>query len=216
MPKLLCTVKRATFSVIASLATISFLQAQVAQSSRGQEPAIAAKPLTDDERVSDFLSRKRQRQAERAAVLQRRGIGGEEVETRQLYRSLNVVRPRPSANISDSNLSALNDALGSDAVQLIQSLGIKLQRIRRLAVAGFDPLVAATAYVRGTATISQQALLADVVAVAKVTAVRNELLGDGFRSTVMFDVIETVSGRAKGGAIGASRNVWAGRKRTSH
>ena len=44
--------------------------------------------------------------------------------------------------------------------------------------------------------MTEYALLSDVVAVARVVEVRNERLGDGFRSTVLLEITDSILGRA--------------------
>lgn len=168
------------------------------------DPAIASarQSRTDDQAVASFLNRKKERQAERNAVLQRRGLSNDQSELRRLYRALGISRPKPRAQITAANEEALGASLETDSVQLLQSLGFKPGRVRRLADAGFNPLQAASNYVRGTATVIDYALLSDIVAVARVTEIRDERLGDGFRSTVMLDVTDSIIGRAPSRPIG--------------
>ena len=151
---------------------------------------------TDDQAVAGFLNRKRERQARREAALSRRGNAADQQELRRLYRALNIPRPNPRAQISAANQSALAESFETDSIQLLQSLNFKPARIRRLSDAGLNPLQAAAAYTRGTATVTEYALLSDVVAVARVVEVRNERLGDGFRSTVLLEITDSILGRA--------------------
>ena len=151
---------------------------------------------TDDQAVAGFLNRKRERQARREAALSRRGNAADQQELRRLYRALNIPRPNPRAQISAANQSALAESFETDSIQLLQSLNFKPARIRRLSDAGLNPLQAAAAYTRGTATVTEYALLSAVVAVARVVEVRNERLGDGFRSTVLLEITDSILGRA--------------------
>ncbi|MBR0406019.1 MAG: hypothetical protein IJI68_12605 [Eggerthellaceae bacterium] len=151
---------------------------------------------TDDQAVAGFLNRQRERQARREAALSRRGNAADQQELRRLYRALNIPRPNPRAQISAANQSALAESFETDSIQLLQSLNFKPARIRRLSDAGLNPLQAAAAYTRGTATVTEYALLSDVVAVARVVEVRNERLGDGFRSTVLLEITDSILGRA--------------------
>ena len=151
---------------------------------------------TDDQAVAGFLNRKRERQARREAALSRRGNAADQQELRRLYRALNIPRPNPRAQISAANQSALAESFETDSIQLLQSLNFKPARIRRLSDAGLNPLQAAAAYTRGTATVTEYALLSDVVAVARGVEVRNERLGDGFRSTVLLEITDSILGRA--------------------
>jgi hypothetical protein len=162
------------------------------------DPAVvnARQNRTDDQAVAGFLDRKRERQARRETALGRRGAGGDQQELRRLYRALNIPRPNPRAQISAANQSALAESFETDSIQLLQSLDFKPARVRRLADAGLNPLQAAAAYTRGTASVTDYALLSDVVAVARVVEVRNERLDDGFRSTVLLEITDSILGRA--------------------
>lgn len=162
------------------------------------DPALvsARNNRTDDQAVAAYLNRKQERQAKRDTVLNRRGAASDQTELRRLYRALNVTRPNPRAQISAASQSALGTSLETDAVQLLQSLNFKPARIRRLTDAGFNPLQAAVAYTRGSATVSDYALLSDIVAIARVAEVRDERLGDGFRSTVLLEITDSIVGRA--------------------
>lgn len=162
------------------------------------DPALAEARArrTNDEAVSNFLNRKKQRQQRRERALGERGNATDAQELRRLYRALNIPKPSPKAQISSANETALGESFETDAVQLLQSLNFRPARIKKLADAGFNPLQAAAGYIRGTSTIVDQGLLSDIVAVVRVTAVRNEQLGDGFRSTVLLEIVDPIAGRS--------------------
>lgn len=196
-------VLRATTFVVLAGSAIAISALAQESSPTPADSALSAERAgrTDEQNLSAFLTRKQVQQEKRSAGLARRGTNRDEAELRQIYRALGTAKPRPNTALSPASLSALETAMETDAVQLIQSLDITPQRVKQLASAGFDPLVASAAYIRGSATLVQQALLADVVALVTVGTVRNEDLGDGFRSTVVFDVVDPITGRIKGSQV---------------
>lgn len=151
---------------------------------------------TNDQAVSGFLSRKKQRQQRRERALGERGNPTDAQELRRLYRALNIPKPNPKAQVSAANETALSESFETDAVLLLQSLNFRPARVKRLSDAGFNPLQAAAGYIRGTASIVDQGLLSDIVAVVRVTGVRDEQLGDGFRSTVLLEIVDPIAGRS--------------------
>jgi hypothetical protein len=142
-----------------------------------------------------------ERQQRRSAVLQQRGRAADEQQLRDIFGRARIPRPAPGGGVSAATVSALATSVETDTVQLLQSLGVDPGRVRRLAAAGFDPLQSAADLIRGTASITDQALLADLVAIVRVKEVRNERLGDGYRSSVVLDIVEEIAGRAGGREI---------------
>lgn len=166
------------------------------QAGQPDESPPAAAPRSQDEAASQFLSRKRSEQGKREEVIGRRGRGAEAGQLRALYRAAGIRGPAARAGLSVENAAALNQSLETDALQLLQSLGFKPGQVRQLASAGTNPVVAAANLVRGTSTLQDQAVLADLVAVVRVVSAGDADLGDGYGSSVRLQVVEALSGTA--------------------
>ena len=186
---------------LASILGFALPAVLAAQDSVPVSSAEASTERSDDASAKNFLSRKAVQQSRRQIALGNRGADNDAAEVRALFRLGNVERPAPKASISPANIAELGDAFETDTVQLMQSVGLNPGRIRALKAAGYDPVTAAAAYVRGNATLQQQALLSSAVVVARVTEVRQEDLGDGFRSTVLLEVIDPILGNVKNGKL---------------
>lgn len=195
------TYRKLSSVALASILGFAVPAVIVAQESAVVHPANASTERSDDASVKDFLARKAVQQSRRQIALGKRGADNDAAEVRALFRAGNVERPAPKTSISLANKAGLGDAFETDTVQLLQSVGLNPGRIKALTAAGYDPVTAASAYVRGNATLQQQALLSSAVVVARVSEVRQEDLGDGFRSTVLLEVIDPILGNMKNGKL---------------
>lgn len=187
--------------IIAAISCLTSPKLGSAAQEAAAQQALPAAERSDDAALSEFLAIKTAKQAKRKSALDQRGQGGDEAEIRQLFKNGRIDRPNPSSNVAPANSAALAEAFETDTVQLLQSIGLKPGRVRSLTKAGYDPVEAAAAYVRGSATLQQQALLSSAVVVARVSEVRQEDLGDGYHSTVVLDVTEAILGRYRSGKI---------------
>ena len=85
-----------------------------------------------------------------------------------------------------------------EAARFLIALGFTARDIRALKAHGLDP-VRAWVEQNGMATPENRAVITREVMVGEVVEIRNELLGDGFRSTVRFRVAEPLKGQAAAG-----------------
>ncbi len=148
---------------------------------------------TDDEQaVQQFLDRKATAQARRDARLAKQGTGADDRELRRLIRAKGIAPPKPGLKIKTSQEEALQTSLVTDAAQFLALIDLRPGKIRTLEQGGFNPLEAATNYIRGSGSLLDQAILSDRTIVASVRSVKAEDLGDGFGSTVVLDVSDTL------------------------
>lgn len=151
--------------------------------------------------MSGFLQRKKAEQGRRASTLQQRSRAADLAQLRSLYRAAGITAPGANARLSAANQTALAETMEMDVLQLLQALDLNPGKVRQLSGAGLDPVTAAAAFVRGTATLEQQALLADLTAVVRVVAVEPGGAGDGYGSSVRLEVVEVLAGAAPAGGI---------------
>lgn len=85
-----------------------------------------------------------------------------------------------------------------DITRFMVALGFTARDIRALKAHGIDP-VRAWVQQNGMSTPENRAMLVPAVVVGELLDVTNELLGDGFRSTARFRVVEALSGGAAAG-----------------
>lgn len=158
-------------------------------------------PRSDDQAVTSFLQRKKSEQGKRTATLQRRSRAADLAQLRSLYRAAGITPPGANARLSAANQAALAETMEMDILQLLQALDLNPGKVRQLSGGGLDPVTAASAFVRGTSTLEQQALLAELTAVVRVVGVEPGESGDGYGSSVRLEVVEVLAGMAPAGGI---------------
>ncbi len=144
--------------------------------------------------VDYFLDQKSKFQQRRGARISARGETEVSRDVEKLLRALDIKKPKPFDTANQTQIDSLQNSLIMDATQLLVLVDMKPGRIKQLQSAGSDPLISAISLVRGTATLRDQAILADYTVLAKISAVKFESLGDGFGSTVTFDVVKSYVG----------------------
>jgi hypothetical protein len=150
---------------------------------------------TDDEQVvQQFLDRKAAAQARRDARLAKQAAGADDRELRRLIRATGIALPKTGLKINVSQEEALQTSLVTDAAQLLALIDLRPGKIRKLEQGGFKPLEAAINYIRGSGSLLDQAILSDRTVVASVRSVKAEDRGDGFGSTVVLEVSDTLVG----------------------
>lgn len=157
-----------------------------------QEPAPGR---TQEESTRAFLAHKRQQQtSRRERIADQANLGS----LNAMVRAVAVTPPAP-AFVDKGSLAALNDSFLIDIAQNLAVLGFKAGDLRRSPDVSAAYVQAAAARIRGGATLDQEKLLADTVAIGTVARTVAEELGDGFRSTVEIVVDRPVKGAAKAG-----------------
>lgn len=159
-----------------------------------QEVVRSVQPDDLQPSIQRFLAQKSSVQSLREARINERGKAADAREVNQMLNALGLSAPRPSDSVSDAQADALQNSLLAEAVQLLVFSDMSPGRIRQLQVVGINPLDVAIRYLQGHGTLTDQALLADRTVIGEIVSVKMENLGDGFGSTVVFRVTDSLVG----------------------
>lgn len=158
-----------------------------------QSSSETAQPKTDAQIISEFLADKKNQRATTDTGHQKRGVGAEAAELRQMVKALSFDKPAPGVNIPQEDASALSESLSLDAADYLTSLGWKPNEVRAMQKNGFDALAAAVRLIRGSSTQADRLMLSPFIVIGKVTSVQVEDLSDGFGSTVSLSNVRAVA-----------------------
>lgn len=147
-----------------------------------------------DAAVSEFLSVKRRGQRNIDQSLAKENATTDVAQLRQILRNAGVQRPRPFLNMSAAAAGELQESLLIDAAQLLGNLELRPARSRQLQKGGVDPFTASVDFIRGAADYDDLAILSDTVVIGRVLQVDEATLGDGYGSTIQFEVEEAIAG----------------------
>lgn len=156
----------------------------------------ASSPRSQAASTQAFLSHRYSEQAER------KGNIADQANLRDLngiVRAASVILPSPSFADDRTQLAALRDSFLVDVAQNLALRGFKAGDLRRDPVAAQKLIGAVAGKIRGTATVKDELVLADVVAIGTVQATVPELRGDGLHSTVKIAVEQAFRGPVKSG-----------------
>lgn len=149
-------------------------------------------PPSQKERTEAFLSGRAQQQRDRTQKLGTAASGLQQLNG--LVRAVNLRLPAPTFVDDPDQKRRLADAFLVDVSQELAMLGFTPGDVRAVGGNGQTLVEAASARVRGSATLRQHAVLADTVAVARVTGINaSDDRGDGYLSTVTLSVVRPFS-----------------------
>ena len=128
----------------------------------------AGSQRSDEVAVDAFLERKRREQQNRETALGRRSANAEIAQLKALYRAATISVPGANGKISAAKLTMLSESLETDSLQLLRALNFNPGKIQQMVGSGANPLLAASNFIRGNASLEEQTLLADITMVARL------------------------------------------------
>jgi hypothetical protein len=173
----------------------------------GAATPLAAQQATPETRQAAFIRDKQETVQKRGPFLQATGRAQNAAPIRDLLSSAGLY-----ANMPQAARAAFLEELG----QRLAATGLTAGQIRALQARGIDIPQAVAADYRGS--LEQYAALAEVVVIGQVTEVRQSAAeNDGFRSTVVLRVEETLKGQAGSQVtVRESSGVLASGERVEH
>ena len=150
--------------------------------------------------AQSFVAEKRANQSRVQGLLDRRGRGNGVGPLKRLLNDLDFARPN-TPGISAETQAAINDSLLTDAAQYLAASNFAPNKVNAYLRAGFNPLEAAIAIVRGTPSPANVAILADRVIVGRVLSVEASGSPAERTSIVTLDVDDTVLGPASDSVV---------------
>lgn len=174
-------------ALVVLIATTSHLQAQPASNARSDEDSARA-----------FIAH---RVAEQSARATKAADAANLGALNSLVRAVSLEAPNPRI-VKDPQVKAqLNDSFLVDIAQSLAILGFKAGDLRSDDARREIVVAAAAARIRGAATLEQEILLADTVAIGTVVAATEQPSGDGYRSSIGIRVDESRKGGDQLGSI---------------
>ena len=188
---------KALFVALAASA-VAVSAVSISAASAQQEQAVpAVEPDGPAAMISQFLSSKRAEQGRKRGSLEKARGASDLAGLVALDKGRGLVAQR-LPGMSDTEYLAVSDAFSTDVALLLSYLGIPTQSLSARSAGRRDALDAARGFVSGGFRASDVATLSDAVVLAHPVGVRTENLGDGFDSTVTFEVTQGLSGQTAG------------------